>query len=797
LPAGAKNAGRRGGGWLCVSGIFLIQNNNLHPVKLAPSLLLTGKDKFALSGQTSRVAVQAFQLRIDLGGMGGMQGAAMGGGSGGQSGADGAFAGMVANAGASDAGAQQSAPASPAASASAQASGKGLGAENLQVLQPEAPAEALPAGPVAVEIAAPGQPGAGAGVAGQVPDQIAGDDALDDAAATDDASSLTDEMPVVMAFAMPAPLPAPQVAVSVPLDGATDGVLDGAGGLDALDGTDGLRGSIQPFAPSLPQAGSDAAGGQPGLNPPGAPMTGEPETEALPIGAQPAGAQAGGLTQPDAEPAALSVAGAQGAASRMPQAIVEGAQPAVASAVLPAVTDTGTQQVPSIPRETVLPASASGLEAALADAGLTAGSGEAVSEDLLKQAVTPAGAMFNAQAFAADAQADAAAASGGQNQTQQTQAQPATAQQPPVPAQPAVAQTSNEVLQPRAASVDALAQAAADDAEPGAIETLRFAFSASAGTEATAAVAKPELAAQQAVASSAVTDTSDSLMQTAIDDAVSAREAASTAVAETVEERLADQESSRYKLPSGEGTPLAGQSASARGTQASDLAGASAAINGAQAAAGAASPDAAEADAASDPVVALDGRPGQMDFTGFGRADGTMGPMAGTAQAGTAGTAGQMPTQAQAQAAASQVAGQIQLQSRAGQSRFQMRLDPPELGRIEVHMKVKSGGEVEAHLIVDKPETLDMFMRDQKGLERALEQAGLKADQGALQFSLRDEGSSRQFAFSGDGQGNGSGQQGRQDQQQGQDSLTAEQGIAERVVQLYRQNGRSGVDIRI
>lgn len=744
--------------------------------------------------------MQAFQLRIDLGGMGGMQGAAMGGGSGGQSVTDGAFAGMVANAGAYDSDAPQTSPAAQAVPSSAQVPAKGIGAENLQVLQPDADAGGLPVESVPVEVAAPLLPESGSDASGLaqgwgVTEDAADDAVAGDAAAGDDADALTGEPPLLMAFAMPAPLPAPQAAVSVPLDGAVDGLDGGADGLDSLEGTDGLRGSIQPFAPSLPQPGSDAdgiQGTQPGLAPSGAAVrggqvTGEPSTGAQVTGAQAMGGQilgglAGGVPQTETEASILS--------AFRPQAGADQVQPGAAD-----VSQGAAAQVMSVvSRPAVMPAAAEGLEAALAAAGLTSASGGTVSDDLLKLATMPGGSAAGMAASAVGGQTDASAAQ------VQNDVQAVTAQQPPVQAQnPVSAQMQTQNLSPelRLAPVDAPAQAASDVSASDAVEDLRFAFASSAGADATAAAAKPEVVAQQAVASSAVTDTSDSLMQTAIDDAVSAREAASTAVAERVEERLADQESSRYKLPSGEGTPLAGQSASARGTQASDLAGVSAAINGAQAAGEAASPDAANADAASDPVVALDGRPGQMDFTGFGRADGATGAMTGTTQVGTASASGQMPTQAQAQAAASQVAGQIQLQSRAGQSRFQMRLDPPELGRIEVHMKVKSGGEVEAHLIVDKPETLDMFMRDQKGLERALEQAGLKADQGALQFSLRDEGSSRQFAFSGDGQGNGSGQSGRQDQQQGQDNLTAEQTMAERVVQLYRQNGRSGVDIRI
>ncbi len=343
----------------------------------------------------------------------------------------------------------------------------------------------------------------------------------------------------------------------------------------------------------------------------------------------------------------------------------------------------------------------------------------------------------------------------------------------------------------------AASPASAVEAGPDAVETLRFAISSGADDVAGVPAARPEVVAQQAVATAVSGSVAAGMTKAAIAETAGqtaqADEAVQLAALKRADEK--DGTGSRYAF-AGEASsekPVA-QSVAAKGTQAADLAGASATVNTGQSAANAAAPDGAEADKGSDPVVALDARAGRMDFTGFGRADGQSATSIGTAQASVSG---QVPTQAQAQAAASQIAGQIQLQSRAGQSRFQMRLDPPELGRIEVHMKVKAGGEVEAHLIVDKSETLDMFMRDHKGLERALEQIGLKAEQGGLQFSLRDEGSSRQFAFSGDGQGNGSGQSGHQGQPQGQDGQAAERGISERVVQLYRQSGRSGVDIRI
>ena len=159
--------------------------------------------------------------------------------------------------------------------------------------------------------------------------------------------------------------------------------------------------------------------------------------------------------------------------------------------------------------------------------------------------------------------------------------------------------------------------------------------------------------------------------------------------------------------------------------------------------------------------------------------------------------AANLPGPQMAQAAAAQVAAQMQQQARPGQSRFQIRLDPAELGRIDVEMTVTKDGEVKAKLTVDKSETLDLFMRDQRSLERALEAAGLKAEQGNLQFSLRDEGG-RGFSSGSDGNDQGgSGRQGSDRQAAEVDAGQADRLASERVAQLYRGNVSGGLDIRI
>ena len=84
------------------------------------------------------------------------------------------------------------------------------------------------------------------------------------------------------------------------------------------------------------------------------------------------------------------------------------------------------------------------------------------------------------------------------------------------------------------------------------------------------------------------------------------------------------------------------------------------------------------------------------------------------------------------------LAVEIVARAQDGLKRFEIRLDPPELGRIDVRLDVDHGGKVTSRLMVDRAETLDLLRRDAPQLERALQHAGLNTE-GGLQFSLRDQ----------------------------------------------------------
>lgn len=83
------------------------------------------------------------------------------------------------------------------------------------------------------------------------------------------------------------------------------------------------------------------------------------------------------------------------------------------------------------------------------------------------------------------------------------------------------------------------------------------------------------------------------------------------------------------------------------------------------------------------------------------------------------------------------LAVEIMSRVREGMRRFDIRLDPPELGRIDVRLDVDRNGHATTRMTVDRQETLDLLQREARGLERALQSAGLKTEQGGLEFSLR------------------------------------------------------------
>jgi flagellar hook-length control protein FliK len=131
-----------------------------------------------------------------------------------------------------------------------------------------------------------------------------------------------------------------------------------------------------------------------------------------------------------------------------------------------------------------------------------------------------------------------------------------------------------------------------------------------------------------------------------------------------------------------------------------------------------------------------------LDAAGGQTFSSTLSAAASEAANQTARTAAQSAAQrsarpAQTTPATAQVAVHIIRAVADGISRFNMQLRPAELGRVEVKLEISRDGAVRAMVIADRQETVDHLQRDSRALERALQDAGLKANSQNLQFSLR------------------------------------------------------------
>ncbi len=96
----------------------------------------------------------------------------------------------------------------------------------------------------------------------------------------------------------------------------------------------------------------------------------------------------------------------------------------------------------------------------------------------------------------------------------------------------------------------------------------------------------------------------------------------------------------------------------------------------------------------------------------------------------------QSPSAVQAHPATQLVSATIQKAVKAGEeTNIKLRLDPPELGRVEVKMSIDGDNTAKIVLTVEKPETFLMMQRDADALQRAMAEAGLDTN-GDLSFEL-------------------------------------------------------------
>lgn len=102
---------------------------------------------------------------------------------------------------------------------------------------------------------------------------------------------------------------------------------------------------------------------------------------------------------------------------------------------------------------------------------------------------------------------------------------------------------------------------------------------------------------------------------------------------------------------------------------------------------------------------------------------------------------------------AAQVSREIVRRFSGGNTNFELRLDPADLGRVEVRMEVSRDNRVTAVITADNPQALTELARNARDLEQQLQSAGLQLSDNGLSFDLR------QGAQGGenDGQRNSSG----------------------------------------
>ncbi|AZU04909.1 flagellar hook-length control protein [Glycocaulis alkaliphilus] len=125
-----------------------------------------------------------------------------------------------------------------------------------------------------------------------------------------------------------------------------------------------------------------------------------------------------------------------------------------------------------------------------------------------------------------------------------------------------------------------------------------------------------------------------------------------------------------------------------------------------------------------------------------------------------------------------------------GSRSFDIRLDPPELGRVQVRLEIGADRSVQAMLTAEKPEALAELQRNARELEKALADAGLDLGENGIGFALSEGGSDEQAE--------------RDPEERGaQPSITSNLTISEESISApvsrygFLMTGRTGVDMRI
>jgi len=141
-----------------------------------------------------------------------------------------------------------------------------------------------------------------------------------------------------------------------------------------------------------------------------------------------------------------------------------------------------------------------------------------------------------------------------------------------------------------------------------------------------------------------------------------------------------------------------------------------------------------------------------------------------------------------------QVAVQIKKAIGEGIDKINIKLKPAHLGNVEVKMEIAKDGQLTANIIAERPETLELLQRDVRGLEKALQDGGLKIDTQSFNFNLK-ENAQQQAA---DGREQMNEQQDNNNQNNNTNNDDDGQSMAPQAA-AYGQNiaTNGGVDIRV
>jgi hypothetical protein len=93
------------------------------------------------------------------------------------------------------------------------------------------------------------------------------------------------------------------------------------------------------------------------------------------------------------------------------------------------------------------------------------------------------------------------------------------------------------------------------------------------------------------------------------------------------------------------------------------------------------------------------------------------------------------------ESAAKQVGLKIIGSLKSNKSSMQVKLQPAELGSVDIKMEVSASGNTKLHISVEKIATLDMLQRSSETLQKMLDDSGIKSENNSLDFSLKDQNS--------------------------------------------------------